>query len=818
MKKKLNVLVLASALTLLTGVMASCSQNETSSGDVCQVTEETADLAKKAFASIEPLYASWASTGISANQDLKPTASKKDAAGVSHEFDVKYSADAAVAANLSVSEDGLTLKVVSPNSLNGGKDIKTKLHVELFEKGTTCLAYSKDINVIVKATAQMNLSYIYSVNEKGEKVVADKTSVAFDAIIVGIYPSQGLIVGDGEYAMLLFKASMPKDAKVGDAVHVSGTISDFSGLREIGSGATVTKLDAVPAGITTPVALEIDAQKTHTIDFGDDNRLTRIKNAKVAKTTYKDDKTNFYIYVSVAGKEYTVFMNATYSADVIPSWKRVRAEGETAKMVEAGDVVTLTGYVSAYNGVWQLVYGNCEEWAIGNVSVTAASTFVLIGKTTTVTATLKGEAAAFKYTSSDPTIAIVDETTGVVTGVKEGKVSITASIVVGGKTYSDTCYIEVTKITPKTTTISELLGKANPSNTTNFAWDTKNIYQVKGVLEGYEGDAYGNSYLTDPESGKAIKIYGLSGTENSGFSYKEGSWFYSNPKNADKTVKGIVKNGEEVTLNVMFQDAKGVANIGGWVVEHKASEKTYASSIIKAPEHGKASLSLTEPQKYGTKVEVVVTPTEGYVVDSVKVKTAYGETSVSADASGKYFYNVTCKNEVTVSFKEKAAEPKPGEAKTITLNTTTSSLEAGGAYLAETTDFTVNADDSSVFTLAGNQVKQNAPFTKDGVTTPGYLMFNKNKGYIFSKTAINGNITSLEITTGASASDATEYAVTFGSAVLSTRSTADGTVVAKNTTYTFTPSSDVTDAKYFQIAANVKNGQVVTIKVNYTAA
>lgn len=817
MKKKLNVLVLASALTLLTGVMASCSQNETSSGDVCQVTEETADLAKKAFASIEPLYASWASTGISANQDLKPTASKKDAAGVSHEFDVKYSADAAVAANLSVSEDGLTLKVVSPNSLNGGKDIKTKLHVELFEKGTTCLAYSKDINVIVKATAQMNLAYIYSVNEKGEKVVADKTSVAFDAIIVGVYPSQGLIVGDGEHAMLLFKASMPKDAKVGDAVHVSGTISDFSGLREIGSGATVTKLDTVPAGITTPVALEIDAQKTHAIGFGDDNRLTRIKNAKVVKTTYKDDKTNFYIYVSVAGKEYTVFMNANYSADVIPSWKRVRAEGETAKMVQAGDVVTLTGYVSAYNGTWQLVYGNCEEWAIGNVSVTAASTFVLIGKTTTVTATLKGEAAAFKYTSSDPTIATVGETTGVVTGVKEGKVSITASIAVDGKTYSDTCYIEVTQITPKPITISDLLGKANPSNTTNFAWDTKNIYQVKGVLEGYEGDAYGNSYLTDPESGKAIKIYGLSGTENSGFSYKEGSWFYSNPKNADKTVKGTVNNGEEVTLNVMFQDAKGVANIAGWVVEHKANEKTYASSIKKTPEHGTASLSLTEPQKYGTKVEIVVTPAEGYVVDSVKVKTAYGETSVSADESGKYFYNVTCKNEVTVSFKEKAAEPKPGEAKTITLNTTTSSL--GKDYVTETTDFTVNADDSSVFTFAGNQVKQNAPYTnKEGVTTPGYLMFSKNKGYVFSKTAINGKITSLEITTGVSASDKTEYAVTFGSTVLSTRSTADGTVVAKNTTYTFTPSEDVADAKYFQIAANVANGQVVTIKVNYTAA
>lgn len=799
MKKKMNVLVLASALTLLTGVMASCSQSETSSGDVCQVTEETADLAKKAFASIEPLYAAWASTGISANQDLKPTASKKDAAGVNHEFDVKYSADAAVAANLSVSEDGLTLKVVSPNTLKGGKDIKTTLHVELFEKGTTCLAYSKDINVIVKATSQMNLAYIYSVNEKGEKVVADKTSVAFDAIIVGVYPSQGLIVGDGEHAMLLFKASMPKDAKVGDAVHVSGTISDFSGLREIGSGATVTKLDAVPAGVTTPVALEIDAQNPHAIDFGDDNRLTRIKNAKVVKTTYVDDKTRFYIYVSVGGKEYTIFMHETYSADVIPSWKHVRAEGEAAKMVEAGDVVTLTGFVSAYNEIWQLVYGNCEEWSVGTVSVTATSTFVLVGKTTTVTATLKGEAAAFKYTSSDPTIATVDETTGVVTGVKEGKVFITATLTVDGKTYSDTCAIEVTKITPQAITISELLEKVDSSNTSNFIWDTKNIYQVKGVLEGYAGDKNGNGYLSDPATGKTITIYGLSGTENAGFSYKDGDWKYSNPKNADTTVKGIVNNGEEVTLNVMFEDARGVANIAGCVVEHKVSEKTYASSI-KAREHGTASLSLTEPQKYGTKVEIVVSPAEGYVVDSVKVKTLYGETSISADESGKYFYNVTCKNEVEVTFKEK---PAPGLTQTLTI--TGAALGLSGSYA----DY--NASVSGV-DIVGKQLYM----ASDGIQM---RVSGEKISYFYNDSAIQGDIKSITLNFNSGKTNKDDLLfVSLGETKMADVKL-DGTSV-KITDNKFTMEATKTGLKWFNISHSKTKGTVYidSVDVVYTAA
>ncbi|HBN00524.1 MAG TPA: hypothetical protein DD384_04820 [Firmicutes bacterium] len=466
-------------------------------------------------------------------------------------------------------------------------------------------------------------------------------------------------------------------------------------------------------------------------------------------------------------------------------------------MVQAGDVVTLTGYVSAYNNAWQLVYGNCEEWSVGTVSVTAASTFVLVGKTTTVTATLKNEPAAFKYSSSDTTIATVDETTGVVTGVKEGKVFITATLTVDGKTYSDTCAIEVTQITPKAITVSELIDKADSSNT-NYVWDTKNIYQVKGIFEGYAGDNFGNAYLSDPETGKTVKIYGLSGTENAGFSYKDGAWKYSNPKNAETTIKGIVNNGEEVTLNVMFEDAKGVANIAGYVVEHKANEKTYASSI-NTPENGTASLSLTEPQKYGTKVEIVVAPNEGYVVNSVKVKTLYGEESIAADESGKYFYNVTCKNEVEVAFKVK---PQAGSTQTLTITGAALGAQSSYSDCSGTIDGVDIVAKQICLQSNGIQMRTN----KNGTT------------FIYNETAVAGSIVSITLyyNSEKDPNDAL-LVVSAGSEKMATLKT-DGTATKfTDKKFVFTPTGNFS---WFNISHTSTNGSayIDSIDVVYKAA
>ena len=63
--------------------------------------------------------------------------------------------------------------------------------------------------------------------------------------------------------------------------------------------------------------------------------------------------------------------------------------------------------------------------------------------TDTLIATTVPEGATVTFTSSDETVATVDED-GEVTGVAEGEATITATIVVGGRVYSDKCVVTVT--------------------------------------------------------------------------------------------------------------------------------------------------------------------------------------------------------------------------------------------------------------------------------------------------------------------------------------------------------------------------------------
>ena len=71
---------------------------------------------------------------------------------------------------------------------------------------------------------------------------------------------------------------------------------------------------------------------------------------------------------------------------------------------------------------------------------------VAVGSTTKLTNTKKNSSRAkITYTSSDDTIAKVDAATGVVTGVKAGKATITAKITVGKDSATTTKDVEVKK-------------------------------------------------------------------------------------------------------------------------------------------------------------------------------------------------------------------------------------------------------------------------------------------------------------------------------------------------------------------------------------
>ena len=81
--------------------------------------------------------------------------------------------------------------------------------------------------------------------------------------------------------------------------------------------------------------------------------------------------------------------------------------------------------------------------AVPSISITASSVEVTVGKTISMTAeTEDGATPKITWSSSDSSVAAVDEN-GTVKGKKAGKVTITASAEIGGKTVSDSMPIYV---------------------------------------------------------------------------------------------------------------------------------------------------------------------------------------------------------------------------------------------------------------------------------------------------------------------------------------------------------------------------------------
>lgn len=80
-----------------------------------------------------------------------------------------------------------------------------------------------------------------------------------------------------------------------------------------------------------------------------------------------------------------------------------------------------------------------------SVSIDQGTATVKTGMTIALTATIVPAGATVTWSSADEEIATVDNT-GTVTGVGVGEVGITASITVGGTTYSDTLTITVTSL------------------------------------------------------------------------------------------------------------------------------------------------------------------------------------------------------------------------------------------------------------------------------------------------------------------------------------------------------------------------------------
>ncbi len=816
MKKKINVLVLASAFAMVG--LTACSNDTTSSSsvDICAVTEDVKSIAEKAWNGVATTYADWSSTGVTGDKELTTTAKKNSEDGTTtYNFVITYSVDSQYASSLKLSSDGKKIEVTCQDSLSGGKDVQTKLHAKVSLKDCPTVAYETDVNVLVKAVAKVkSLADLYKTDAKGNALVANKSAVSFNAYYIGMYPGQGAIFGDGDYAILAYKTTtLPEGTQVGDAFSISGVLSDYSGLRELSSsGTTVTKLATAPEGLTKPTTLTLTGDAARAFKFGDDNRPVDVKGATVVSVSGDGSTSNLTVNVKVGDQTFAVFMNYDYSKDVIPTWKQTRDGQKSAELVKPGDTVSFTGYVSAYSGTYQVVYGKVYEWTEADHSITAPSQLIK-GNSDTITLSFKGKdnkATALTAVSSDETVvtATVNKdkngftNTITLNALKVGnaKITVTSTAKIGDeeKTFTDEININVFEVTPEDTTIEALINKAD-SDSTVETWDSETIYKVSGILEGVDStDSYGKGYLTDAETGKTIRIYGLSGVANNGFSKSGDKYVYTNPKDAKTSLKNV-KNGEKVTLHVMFEDYKGTPEIYGSVISHETSTATYASTI-SAGENGTATLSTTEKQAYGTEVKVTVIPAEGYAVDKVILETNSGEQYLEKGADGTYAYNVTCKNVVKVTFRSDKVV-----SGTWTAETSSSALPTSAGAI----DFNANFDGIGDVALKGS----NGYYFANGKA----LFLKQGSGYIYNTTALSGKIYGIKLVTASTASGSAKYAVTFGTSALSTYDSTGAVNISNGKFEYFYPTS--TDTTFFQISVdNTKNGQLTSVELLYTPA
>ncbi len=669
MKKKVGVLLIASAMLLgscglLPGNNSSTPADEPATSEQQpvesseeQVVVDFVALAKKALAGVFTTYSTLASTGAAGDFDLTTETSRMAEDDNKYTFVITYTIDAAYAKYMEISADGKKVVVSTPNSLAGGEDVQAaiKASIALKDKPGEVLA-EDSFNVLVKAVAKMTLGYIYSLQDDGETlVVANKSAVAFNAMYVGTYPEQGAIFADGEHAILVYKTYVPDGTKVGDCFNIAGTLSDYSGLREVGSGATLTKLDSNP-GIENPVGIEVYEGHRADLTFMDGSRKIEVKNAEVTNVSISSSGNATYT-VKVGDDYYTAFNNGTYSAAVFSTWKHVRSGETEATDVKVGDKVTFNGYVSFYNNNPQIVYCECTAWSEPKAAIEGASSVVVGAKTKLTANAIGGAEVAWTWSTADASIATVDAE-GNVTGVSVGKTVITVKGTLDGEEISAKVEFEVVELKLVTKTVDELIAMASPSTTTGV-YDRENIYVVQGYLDGKsDSNKYGNAVLVSPTTGAYIQLYGATTTDSAiVYDTTKGGWDFKNPQDATTSLKDIA-NGELVTVKAIFEDYNGTPEIMGIVTAHEASTAEHAVTVT-AGENGTATVS-AEKAAYGAEVEVLPVPAEGYVVDTVTVsgyalyKTATN--TITANADGKYIFKATTSNDVKVTFKVAPAE------------------------------------------------------------------------------------------------------------------------------------------------------------------
>ncbi len=255
----------------------------------------------------------------------------------------------------------------------------------------------------------------------------------------------GAYIQDGPDAISLYAGSISKDfealgLKLGDKVRVEGTLDIYNGLEQIKPTAITLVEDDT---LQDPQILEVtDFSKFNKTDLAQQSgRLIKVTNvpyiglAKESEISI-DDTSGHHYTVNFGTAEHTIPYYVNYHAG-----KNARNNiAGILRSLEAGDTVDLYGVISWYNAPQiSPVYMSGRDAGDCIVPTTALDTPTAVSIDTTdpvyidvntefsATVTPSGANQAVLWSVDDTTVAEVDQYTGIVKGLKEGTVNLTAT-------------------------------------------------------------------------------------------------------------------------------------------------------------------------------------------------------------------------------------------------------------------------------------------------------------------------------------------------------------------------------------------------------
>ena len=255
---------------------------------------------------------------------------------------------------------------------------------------------------------------------------------------------------------------------------------------------------------------------------------------------------------------------------------------------------------------------------------------LFVGSSLQLTASLEGE--TITWATSDSSVATVDEN-GLVTGVSEGTVTISASTESGAiGVITLTASVRQGEPDYLHASVAEVLEAQNTK---------EQAYVVRGKIKGFGSkgdqtaiDQFGNIILVDEEDAtKEILVYGISATYTA-LSYDEatGEYKFSNPKDANTHANTKdLKVGDTISMVAIRSDYKDTKEIVGVLAATNDTRIAPTKATLKEVVEG-APLSATSATASGQYIYEVTATIKSWATNKPGA-TEYGDMVVT-DESG----------------------------------------------------------------------------------------------------------------------------------------------------------------------------------------